>query len=157
MIGIAKKRMPKGDTFFRYYCSKQKYPCQNSATENCDYIINKEFQMSEKENNIPIPEEEHICDDECECDDNIITLETEDGTKKNFILLGTLENEGKIYLAIVEEGDNQYEILQVTNDDEELVLTEIGDDEEFTTIANMFDAQFTQEMEQMAMPDHPEL
>ncbi|HNX02507.1 MAG: DUF1292 domain-containing protein [Candidatus Cloacimonas sp.] len=115
--------------------------------------------MSEKEINTPIPEEEHICDDECECecDDNVITLETQDGTKKNFVLLGKVENEGKLYLALVEEGDNLYEILQLTNNDEEILLTEIEDEEEFTKIANMFEAQFAQEMEEMAMSDHPEL
>jgi len=47
--------------------------------------------------------------------------------------------------------------LQLTNNDEEILLTEIEDEEEFTKIANMFEAQFAQEMEEMAMSDHPEL
>ncbi len=83
------------------------------------------------------------CDDEdCEC--NTITLELEDGTEKDFTILEMLEHEGKTYMALTEGDSEEYDILRVEGNDEDLELMIIEDDAEYEKVADLFDAAFAE-------------
>ncbi|HNV92393.1 MAG TPA: DUF1292 domain-containing protein [Candidatus Cloacimonas sp.] len=99
---------------------------------------------------------DHICDEECECNDNFITLEMDDGTLKNFFIIGNLENEGKYYIALVAEGESNYDILQVTEEGDNVNLNYIDDDNEYNTIADKFDELYQKELKEMGIEEETE-
>ena len=87
------------------------------------------------------PEEEY--------DPEIYTLTDEDGNELNFALLGTLEDEGNIYKALIpvdengEEESDEYVILKcIVDENGEDMLETIEDDDEFERIADIFDDEF---------------
>ena len=84
-----------------------------------------------------------------EYDPEIYTLTDEDGNELYFSLLGTLENEGNVYKALIpvnengEEEADEYVILKCGVDENgEEVLETIEDDDEFEKIADIFDDEF---------------
>lgn len=84
-----------------------------------------------------------------EYDPEIYTLTDEEGNELNFALLGTLEDNGEIYKALVpvnedgEEESEEYVILKCgVDDDGEEILETIEDDDEFDRIADIFDSEF---------------
>lgn len=86
------------------------------------------------------------CGDDCDCgqdfaDDNIITLDMEDGSQQDFYMLGVIEHEGKQYIALAEVGSNEYDILQMEVQDETVELNVIEDDDLFDEVANLFEEQ----------------
>lgn len=101
--------------------------------------------MSEKELkncNCGNHEDGHDCDcgDDCECD--TITLDMEDGTQKDFLVLDTLEYEGKNYIALAEVETMEYDILRMNVVGETVELNVIEDDAEFEAVAAKFDELF---------------
>ncbi len=95
--------------------------------------------MAEKKNKCKCGEHEHCdcnehnherCDHEhdhcdCGCEDDIVTLTTDDGKKLKFFFVGTIEYKGKNYSAF----EPAEEIEGVSEDD--LIIFELsGDDEE---------------------------
>ena len=84
-----------------------------------------------------------------EFDPEIYTLTDEEGNELNFALLGTLEDNGEVYKALVpvnedgEEESEEYVILKCgVDDDGEEILETIEDDDEFDRIADIFDSEF---------------
>lgn len=84
-----------------------------------------------------------------EYDPEIYTLTDEEGNELNFALLGTLEDNGEVYKALVpvnedgEEESEEYVILKCgVDDDGEEILETIEDDDEFDRIADIFDSEF---------------
>jgi len=82
-------------------------------------------------------------------DPEIYTLTDEEGNELYFSLLGTLENEGSVYKALIpvdengEEESDEYVILKCAVDENgEEVLETIEDDDEFEKIADIFDDEF---------------
>ena len=77
--------------------------------------------------------------------EELITLTDEDGNESQFALIGELEMDGVIYLALTPaDGDGEeYVVLKVTTDEngEELLVT-IDDDDEFDKVADAFEDQF---------------
>ncbi len=69
---------------------------------------------------------------------NVIQLEMDDGTMQDFILLGTLEHNGKQYVALAEVGSNEYDILGWELEDDFVNLSVIEDDNEFNEVADLF-------------------
>jgi len=88
--------------------------------------------MAEKENN------ENF-------DFETVTLTDEEGVEKDFEVIGNLELDGNVYLALVpcepEEGDSddEYIILKLIDEDGESVLITIDDDDEFDKVADAFE------------------
>ena len=66
-----------------------------------------------------------------EYDPEIYTLTDEDGNELFFALLGTLENEGNVYKALIPVDENGEDVLET-----------IEDDDEFERIADIFDDEF---------------
>ncbi|HOZ01270.1 MAG TPA: DUF1292 domain-containing protein [Candidatus Syntrophosphaera sp.] len=87
------------------------------------------------------------CDSE-ECDCNTITLDMEDGTTKDFIVLEVLEHEGKQYIALAEPDTMEYDILSMTVSGDNVELGVIEDDDEFEKVAAKFDELFSQSDEE---------
>ncbi len=90
------------------------------------------------------------CGDECDCESNVITLDMEDGTKKDFNVLNILEHNGKQYVALSELDSEEYDILRFeeTGDEEDnIALSIIEDDEEYNAVADKFDELFASELE----------
>jgi len=88
-------------------------------------------------------------DENEEYDPEIYTLTDEEGNELHFALLGSLENEGKEYKALIpvnedgEEESNEYVILKCSVDENgEDIFETIEDDEEFDRIADIFDDEF---------------
>ena len=82
--------------------------------------------------------------------DDIYTLTDEDGTEKQFALLGSCEVDGCEYMALVplEEGNEEYVILKrAIDDDGEDILVTIDDDEEFDRIADIFEDELFDEID----------
>lgn len=78
--------------------------------------------------------------------EELFTLTDEDGNESQFALMGELELDGNIYLALVpadnEDGD-EYVVLKVTTDENgEEILVTIDDDDEFDKVADAFEDQF---------------
>jgi uncharacterized protein YrzB (UPF0473 family) len=79
-------------------------------------------------------------------EDNIVSLVDEDGVESDFEIIGTVDNEGTTYFALVPvEGDGEeYVILKAvhaegSDPDEFEDLISIDDDDEFDRIADIFD------------------
>jgi len=94
-------------------------------------------------------DKDQILDNNEEYDPEIYTLTDEDGNELHFALLGTLENEGNTYKALIpvnengEEESDEYVILKCTVDENgEDMLETIEDDDEFERIADIFDDEF---------------
>ncbi|MBW6514563.1 MAG: DUF1292 domain-containing protein [Candidatus Syntrophosphaera sp.] len=87
------------------------------------------------------------CGDEtCDCeheDSNVITLDMEDGTQKDFLVLDIIEHEGKQYIALAEVDSMEYDIMSMAVIDENVELSVIEDDDEFNAIAAKFDEHFS--------------
>lgn len=103
--------------------------------------------FSEKDDELtPCPDCGGDCGDDCDCgshsdDENIITLDMEDGSKQDFLMLGVIEYEGKQYIALAEVGSNEYDILQMDVQEETVELNVIEDDELFMKVADAFEEQ----------------
>ena len=89
-------------------------------------------------------------DENEEYDPEIYTLTDEEGNELHFALLGSLENEGNEYKALIpvnedgEEESNEYVILKCSVDENgEDILETIDDDDEFDRIADIFDDEFS--------------
>ncbi|MBQ8508503.1 MAG: DUF1292 domain-containing protein [Clostridia bacterium] len=82
--------------------------------------------------------------------EDIYTLTDEDGSEKQFALLGSCEVEGVEYMALIplEEGTEEYVILKrgVDEDGEDILVT-IDDDEEFDRIADIFEDELFDEVD----------
>ena len=81
----------------------------------------------------------------------IITLTDEEGNESQFALLGELELDGQIYLALIpadNDDADEYVVLKVEVDEngEELLVT-IDDDDEFDKVADAFEDQFMGEFD----------
>lgn len=98
-------------------------------------------------------EHDHDCGDDCDCESNTITLDMEDGTTKDFVVLNVLEHEGQQYVALAEEDSEEYDILRYVEVDEQLELSIIEDDVEYNTVADMFDELFNGELEELELLD----
>ena len=70
-------------------------------------------------------------DENEEYDPEIYTLTDEEGNELHFALLGSLENEGNEYKALIPVDENGEDIFET-----------IEDDEEFDRIADIFDDEF---------------
>lgn len=72
----------------------------------------------------------------------IYTLTDEEGNENEFELIGTYENEGKTYIALVpvEDEDGEFVILRYGKDEDgEALLETIDDDDEFYAVADYFE------------------
>ena len=80
----------------------------------------------------------------------VYTLTDEDGNENEFELIGTLEDGGKKYCALIpytedDSDPDEYIVLRVEQSEEnpdEEILVSIDDDEEFDRIADIFDDEF---------------
>ncbi|NLW19577.1 MAG: DUF1292 domain-containing protein [Candidatus Cloacimonetes bacterium] len=81
------------------------------------------------------PEVEHFHDEE---DENIIQLEMDDGTIQDFYVLGTLDHNGKQYMALAEVGSYEYDILNFEVKEDHVSLNVIEDEDEFNEVADLF-------------------
>ena len=86
-------------------------------------------------------------------DDATYTLTDEDGNEEEFVLLGSAEIEGKIYLALApaaqaENEDAEYVLLRQDKDENgEDILVTIDDDDEFDTVADLFEDELFGEID----------
>ncbi len=78
---------------------------------------------------------------------DILTLVDEEGVEHEFEVAGTMEDEGKQYMALIPvfdgsdeslEEDGELVVLQVTNENGEEFLEAIQDEAEFNRISAMF-------------------
>lgn len=99
---------------------------------------------------------DHDCDcgdEDCNCESNVITLDMEDGTKKDFQVLNIIEHEGKQYVALSEMDSVEYDILRFEEVDDQLELSIIEDDAEYNTVADLFDEIFSAEGDELDILD----
>jgi len=90
-------------------------------------------------------EHENGCDcGEDDCNGNTITLDMEDGTTKDFVVIDVIEHEGKQYIALAEVDSMEYDILSMTTVGENVELGVIEDDAEFEAVAAKFDEILSQ-------------
>ena len=86
-------------------------------------------------------------------DDSVYTLTDENGNDEDFVLLGSAEIEGKVYLALVpaaqaDSENAEYVILRQDMDENgEDSLVTIDDDEEFDTVADLFEDELFGEID----------
>lgn len=100
----------------------------------------REIIMKEK-NVAPNPNEkfhEDMDDDAA----NLITLEMEDGSEKDFVVLDILHNEGESYMALSEVGSTDYSVLRFVEVDDAFELSIIDDDDEYDTVTKLFETKF---------------
>ena len=86
--------------------------------------------MADLEKNLP--EEEMV---------DVITLTDEEtGEEKDFEIMASAEIDGKVYYALVpaNEESDEYVILRVSEDGEDVILESIDDDDEFEKVEEYF-------------------
>ncbi len=75
--------------------------------------------------------------------DRYLTLEMDDGTQQDFIVLDIFEYEGSQYIALADKDTLQYDILSMNFiNDEEVELNFIEDENKFNEIADWFEKLF---------------
>ena len=83
--------------------------------------------------------------------EELFTLTDEEGNESQFALIGELEIDEQIYLALVpadNEDADEYVVLKVEVDENgEEILVTIDDDDEFDNVADYFDDLFSQEID----------
>ncbi len=80
----------------------------------------------------------------------IFTLTDEEtGEEKDFELLARAEIDDNLYFALApaDEESEEYAILRVTEDGDDIVLESIDDDDEFDKVADYFDDLFFNEID----------
>jgi uncharacterized protein YrzB (UPF0473 family) len=100
--------------------------------------------MSEKEKELT--NQECNCEDEnCDCEVDTITLELEDGTTEDFIILDTLEHKGNHYIALAPQEGDEYFIYGFKEEGENVEFFSVDDDNEFEEVGKLFEAKFAEE------------
>jgi hypothetical protein len=84
--------------------------------------------------------EEQLQDEETE--NNVITIEMDDGTKKDFIVLDMQKHEGKQYIALAEVDSMEYDIMSWELDGDNVELSVIEDDAEYEAVGTKFQELF---------------
>ncbi|MDY0151059.1 MAG: DUF1292 domain-containing protein [Candidatus Cloacimonas sp.] len=112
--------------------------------------------MTDKEKTAHNHSDDCDCGEDCDCENNTITLDMEDGTQKDFNVLNILEHNGHQYVALAEMDSDEYDILRFVEVGEEMELSIIEDDAEYNAVADKFDEAFTAEFEDMEMLDTDE-
>ena len=85
----------------------------------------------------------------------IVTLTDEEGTETDFELIGRLTIDGKEYIALMaQDNDDEYLVLRSETDEngEEIFVT-IEDDDEFDNVADAFDDEFRTEFDYDAVEE----
>ena len=85
--------------------------------------------------------------DEERFEDEIYTLTDEEGNQSEFELLGTIEEDGAVYYALVPLEDNENNEYVILKSEDEDTLATIDDDDEFNRIADRFDEEFFSEID----------
>ncbi|MDD2269592.1 MAG: DUF1292 domain-containing protein [Eubacteriales bacterium] len=85
-------------------------------------------------------------------ENELFTLTDENGNESQFEMLGSLELDGKNYVALIpvegDESNDEYVILRLDNDPQEgEILVTIDDDEEFDRVADEFEDAFMEELD----------
>ena len=106
---------------------------------------------AEHNHNCTCEGEDCSCEDHCSEEANIITLDMEDGTQKDFEVLNILDIEGSNYIALAEVGSNEYDILRFVEVEDNLELSIIEDDAEYERVAEKFNELFASEDEDIDM------
>ena len=81
------------------------------------------------------------------------TLTDEEGNEEEFVLVGSLEDGGQTYVALIpaeaDENDDECEfvILRVVQENGEDVFVSIDDDDEFERIADIFEDELEAEFD----------
>ena len=81
---------------------------------------------------------------------DILPLTDEEGVSQEFEVIGTTDEDGAQYLALIDtsvENAEEYVILKVVFEDGETVLVTVDDDDEFEKIADIFDDMFFSEVD----------
>ena len=100
------------------------------------------MSKNEKETQVPPCE---CNDEECNCD--TITLELEDGTSQEFMILDTLEHKKKNYIALAPVEGDEYFIYGFKEAGEHLEFFSLDNDKEFESVAKIFEKRFAEEEE----------
>lgn len=86
-----------------------------------------------------------------EYEQEIFTLTDEEGVESDFELIGSIEQDGQTYYALVplaDNDDNSYVILKGEKDEDgEDIFATIEDDDEFNKIADLFDNELFDEID----------
>ena len=90
--------------------------------------------MAENEKNLPVEEED------LEEVDIITLTDEETGEEKDFALIARAELDGQLYFALVpaDEESDEYVILKVFEDGDDIILESIDDDDEFEKAEDYF-------------------
>ena len=92
--------------------------------------------------------EKNINEEEDFGEDPVLTLTDEEtGEEKDFALLARLTMDEKLYYALVpaDEESDEYVILRVTEDGDDILLESIDDDDEFEKVEEAFNDMFFNE------------
>jgi uncharacterized protein YrzB (UPF0473 family) len=95
---------------------------------------------------------DHDCDcgdEDCNCESNVITLDMEDGTQKEFNILNLIEHDGKHYVALSELDSVEYDILRFEEVGDQVELSIIEDDDEYNAVADKFDEIFSEDLDNL--------
>ena len=94
--------------------------------------------------------DKNINEDELEESPVVTLTDEETGEEKDFELLASATIEDKLYYALVPADDEEaeeYIILSVTEDGDDLILTSVDDDDEFDKVEEYFNDLFFSEVD----------
>ena len=118
--------------------------------------MSKENLNNENEN---LEEVEEWDEEEIE----VYTLEDEEGNESEFTLIKRMEIDGASYVAFepfdseaAEDDEDSFVILKVINENGEEIFVTIEDDDEFDTVADIFEDQLMEEMQEYEEEDEDE-
>ncbi|MBR2340048.1 MAG: DUF1292 domain-containing protein [Clostridia bacterium] len=81
---------------------------------------------------------------------DVLPLTDEEGVSTEFEVIGTTEDKGVQYLALIDtsvEEPEEYVILKVVEEDGETLLVTVDDDDEFDNVSDTFDDMFDSEID----------
>ena len=113
--------------------------------------------MTPNEKNETRPADTHICDEECQNEQFIIPVESEDGSIQNYIPIGHIEYEDKLYIALSAEEENTYEIFQMIESGDIVTFYPIEDENLFNIIADKFYELFLSALDETEFPGDPDI
>jgi len=99
-------------------------------------------------------EEPTMAEEKMEFEQEVFTLTDEEGNESDFELIGTMEIDGAMYVALipVEGEQDEYVILKlVVDEDGEEALVTIDDDDEFDRAMDAFEDEFMSDIDHDAL------
>lgn len=93
--------------------------------------------------------DDHVHDDDCDCEEDVVVLVDEEGNEERFSIIDIVEKDDKKYAILVPEDDEEDEGMQIfrieEDEDGEESLVFVDDDDEAEGVIEILDEMMADE------------